>query len=402
MTNTIIASLLGLALYSGTLAAQHGVNGTPDGQSCVTIGQWVLTADDKTISTPRITEQLVQHHAVLLGEDHDNPEHHRWQLYTIAELYARQPNMALGFEAFPRRVQPILDKWVAGELSEQAFLKAVDWRSIWTYDANYYLPIFNFARMNHIPMYALNVDRELVSAVGEKGWENIPPDMREGVTDPAPPSDDYLELLAAIYGRHTSGHEMDPGQTPKQDLEDPAFRRFVQSQLVWDRAMAEVMANTLKNTNTQLFVGVMGAGHIIGGYGIPHQLDALGVKDSASLLPWDGTLDCDQLQPDLAYAVFGMKLPDTTVDTSKPRLGVFLDKDDRGVKIVRVTPDSVAAATGLEAGDVIVEIAGKPATRLSTVVETVQNTAFGTWLPLTVVRGDKTLDLVAKFPPENQ
>lgn len=58
---------------------------------------------------------------VLLGETHINPEHHRWQLQMLATLYAARPDMVIGFEMFPRRVQKILDQWVAGELTESEF-----------------------------------------------------------------------------------------------------------------------------------------------------------------------------------------------------------------------------------------------------------------------------------------
>ena len=60
----------------------------------------------------------------------------------------------IGFEMFPRRVQPALDRWVKGELTEQEFLNAVNWRKSWGYDAKLYMPLFDFARMNRIPVVA--------------------------------------------------------------------------------------------------------------------------------------------------------------------------------------------------------------------------------------------------------
>ncbi len=61
---------------------------------------------------------------VLLGEQHDDMDHHRWQLQTLATLHTLRPRMVIGFEMFPRRVQPVLDRWVAGELTEAEFLAA--------------------------------------------------------------------------------------------------------------------------------------------------------------------------------------------------------------------------------------------------------------------------------------
>jgi hypothetical protein len=49
---------------------------------------------------------------LLLGEQHDDADHHQWQLQVLAGLHALRPEMIIGFEMFPRRVQPVLDRWV--------------------------------------------------------------------------------------------------------------------------------------------------------------------------------------------------------------------------------------------------------------------------------------------------
>ena len=84
----------------------------------------------------------------MLGERHDSAEQHRWQLQTLTGLHAYRPNLVIGMEMFPRRVQPALDRWVAGETTEQQFLAESDWRTVWGYDSQFYMPILHFARMN--------------------------------------------------------------------------------------------------------------------------------------------------------------------------------------------------------------------------------------------------------------
>ncbi|MDX1811110.1 MAG: ChaN family lipoprotein, partial [Gammaproteobacteria bacterium] len=84
-------------------------------KQCVPQGQWVAS-NGKHWSNSSLIKKLSQSQVVLIGEDHENPEHHRMQLHTIAQVYAEQPDLALGFEAFPRSVQKVLDKWVAGEI----------------------------------------------------------------------------------------------------------------------------------------------------------------------------------------------------------------------------------------------------------------------------------------------
>jgi hypothetical protein len=51
---------------------------------------------------------LAKRRIVLLGESHNDAEHHRWQLHTIAALFSYRSDMVLGFEMFPRRVQPVV------------------------------------------------------------------------------------------------------------------------------------------------------------------------------------------------------------------------------------------------------------------------------------------------------
>jgi uncharacterized iron-regulated protein len=260
---------------------------------------------------------------VLLGETHDSAEHHRWQLQMIAVLHAQRPNMVLGFESFPRRVQPALDRWVAGELSEAEFLAQSDWRNVWRMDPQLYLPLFHFARMNRIRMVALNVESRS-RAITQKGYDAVPADKREGVGRPAPPTDAYLDWLVTIWAEH----ERPGGKPAKADRNDPDFRRFVESQQTWDRAMAEVLAAAAKRPGAPLVVGVMGTGHIHHGYGVSHQLKALGVGDVVTLLPWDRTAQCKNLVAGLADAVFGVASP-AAARRAAPRLGVY---SRRGVR----------------------------------------------------------------------
>ena len=83
--------------------------------ACVPVSSWVAPPD-RRVHPDAVLDAAAAKAVVLLGEEHDNAEHHRWQLHTLAALHARRANLILGFEMFPRRVQAALDRWVAGEL----------------------------------------------------------------------------------------------------------------------------------------------------------------------------------------------------------------------------------------------------------------------------------------------
>ena len=79
---------------------------------------------------------------------------------------------------------------------------------------------------------------------------------------------------------------------------------------------------------------------------------------------------------------------------------MYLEQAADGVRIRQVEKGSIAEASGVRDGDVIVEIAGRPAKEPGDVASAVQRQAPGTWLPLKVKRGPDTVDLVAKFSPQ--
>ena len=389
--------LSGCGIIAG--AASGGVS-----SACVAAGQWVAPQSGGVAAqaASQVLAQFAKRQVVLLGETHDDADHHRWQLHTIAGLYALRPQMVLGFEMFPRRVQGALDDWVAGRLGDAEFLGRVEWRQVWGYDPDLYLPIFQFARMHRIPMLALNVERRLVSRVGEVGWAAIPEAEREGVADPAPASREYATWLYQSYLDHQppGGREsVERRQPTEQELADARFRRFVEAMQVWDRAMAQGIADRLRGGQAPLVVAIMGSGHLRYGHGVPRQLRDLGVTSVAVALPWDPSESCAGLVPGLADAVFGIEARPRPRQVERPRLGISIDAAPVGVRVVSVVPASLAEQAGILAGDLIVRIAGEPATRPGDVIEAVLRQAPGTWLPITVQRGNATLDLVARFPP---
>jgi uncharacterized iron-regulated protein len=405
MSRSMIAYVLPAVAAAAAATALLLAAAPASGAPCVPPGTWATPTGSgpRPLLAPELLARLARRQVVLLGETHDDAEHHRWQLQTIAALHALRPDIVLGVEMFPRRVQPVLDRWVAGELGEGDFLRDSGWREVWGMDPQLYLPIFHFARMNRIPMVALNVDRDLTRAVREQGFDALPASRREGITRPAAASDRYVDFLLEAY----AAHERDEGAAAKDakaakkppSREDAAFKRFVESQLVWDRAMAERIAAALKRPSAPLVVGVIGSGHIVHGYGVPHQLKDLGVADAAILLPWGGDAACAKLVAGIADAVFGVAAPEQLAQRPRQRLGVRIEPGEGGVRIREVEKGSVAESAGVRAGDVVTEAAGLPARQPGDLVDAVQRHAPGTWLPLRVRRGSESFELVAKFPP---
>ncbi|NMF87343.1 ChaN family lipoprotein [Aromatoleum petrolei] len=388
------------ALGLDGVAVAREAHSTTAASTCLTPAAWHTLDGERphVAGALPLLGEIAQRDVVLLGELHDVADHHRWQAQVLAALHVQRPNMVIGFEMFPRRVQPALDRWVAGKLTVKEFLQQSEWGKVWNAPAELYLPLFEFARINRIRMVALNVDQALTRAIADKGWDAVPPGEREGVGRPATPTELYRDHLFRAYREHPPRNDRKDGKAAQSDA---AFGYFVESQTTWDRAMAEVLARSLKPGpagDKPLVVGIMGSGHIRFGDGVPHQLRDLGVTRIGALLPLPADFDCDTVRAGLADAVFALPVQ-AGAQPEPPRLGVRLEDEDGGVRIVEVTAGSLAERTGLKNGDRLVEVAGRPVKQSRSVSASVRGQPPGTWLPVRVKRGDETLDLVVKFPP---
>ena len=391
-------AVIALAVASAAGAQERPV-GHAGSMSCLAPAAWYTlgASGPQRVAAEKLMRDAAMRQVVLLGEQHDSAEDHAWQLQTLAALHLLRPDLVIGFESFPRRVQPTLDRWVAGELTPAQLLEQTEWDKVWRFPPSLYLPLFEFARLNRIPMIALNVEHALNEAITARGWDAVPETQKEGVSRFAAASAAYEEMLYQVYLAH--GRNDANGNKPERD--DPAFRRFIESQLTWDRAMAEALAGRARANGGRapLVVGIAGSGHLRHGHGIAHQLRDLGVRDIATLLPSDRDEDCSELKTGLADAMFAVARAPAD-GPPKPRLGVQLDGKENAVVIMAVTPASLAEQTGLRKDDRFVTLAGAPVKSPARVVAAVRAQPPGTWLPVQVRRGEETLDLVIRFPAE--
>lgn len=375
------------ALHSGFLClvcAAMALAATAAAAACPAPGRWLSPGVGER-DVDALFSELAQSKVVLLGEEHARREHQRWQLHTLAGLHARRPDLVIALEMLPRRAQPALDAWVAGELDEESFLAQSDWRAAWGHDHESYLPILHFARMHRVPLRAVNVDRELHARLASEGWAAVPEEARYGTTAPAEPPGDYRSRLRAVYAEHLGASRAG------FDLE-----RFIAGQLVWDRVMAAGVAEAA--SQGVLVAGLMGGMHLAYGHGVPHQLADLGVTDVRVLLPWDGDGDCSEPPRDIAHAVFGIA-PGGRHEPAPPvLLGVLLEPHEDGVRIVDVQAGSVGERSGLRADDVVSHAAGQRLRATDELVAVVRRQAPGTILPLSVRREGREIEVLARFP----
>src|SRR4051812_18630888 len=127
----------------------------------------------------------------------------------------------------------------------------------------------------------------------------------------------------------------------------------------------------------------------------------LGMNNAAVLLPWDSTQSCEDLTPQIADALFGIE-SQSTATPERPRLGVMLEQNEQAVRVAKITEGSVAERAGLQQGDIIESVAGERVGVVDDVIATISRQAPGTWLPISIRRDGKSLDIVARFPPRSK
>lgn len=151
-------ALLGLLLALG--GCQASLPPLPawqssEGLDSADLGQIHDLASGKVISPEQLVEQLAGVPRVLVGEKHDNADHHALQLWLIRAMQARRAQGSLLLEMLQPQQQSRVDAVEDQARLPQDLPKALAWQEGW--DWQLYGPIVREALGNHIPLLAANL-----------------------------------------------------------------------------------------------------------------------------------------------------------------------------------------------------------------------------------------------------
>jgi hypothetical protein len=154
-------------------------------------------------SLPRVIENVAGKKIVYVGEQHDLQAHHMVQLQVIKGLYRKNPNISIGMEMFQRPFQPVLDDYISGKIEEREFLKKSEYFRRWSYDYHLYKPLLDFARAERIPVFALNLRREIIDKVSREGMDALTDDEKKEIPSHLDFSDaEYRDRLKQVFAQH--------------------------------------------------------------------------------------------------------------------------------------------------------------------------------------------------------
>lgn len=192
---------------------------SPEGRGHAELGQIRETASGKVLTPEQLVQRLAAAPRVLVGEQHDNPDHHALQHWLLQALNQQRPQGSVLLEM----LEPV--QQVKVELVRQQnplptdLAGAIDWQQGW--DWKFYAPIIRQAFAEGYPLLAANLDRGEMAAI----YRNPPELSGSRSTAPA--------VREVLMEEVRSGH---CGMLPESQL--PSMLAVQQQR---DRRMAERM-----------------------------------------------------------------------------------------------------------------------------------------------------------------
>lgn len=203
--------------------------------------------------------ELARADVVFVGEQHDDPATHKLERAILDGLLRRKIGVTVSLEMFERDVQQSLNDYLAGKISEEAFLKG---SRPWPRYATDYRPLVEIARAHNWPVIASNVPRRLASQVSRQGLESVnslpEADRKLVAAQNQCPFDDYFKRFSEAMSSHPAGdpkagEKKEEKKDDKKVAEEKAMvEKFYFSQCVKDETMAEaIVAATPAATASQ-------------------------------------------------------------------------------------------------------------------------------------------------------
>ena len=135
------------------------------GAGAASAAQFSDADSGKELNAAQLAKRLQKYDVVFFGEFHDQGEIHAAEAELLQAMHKLQGDkLALSMEMFEADNQEKLDKFLAGDLSEEDFLAT---SRPWPRYKTDYAPLVNFAKEQKMPVLAANVPRFLAAHVAK-------------------------------------------------------------------------------------------------------------------------------------------------------------------------------------------------------------------------------------------
>lgn len=221
-------------------------------------GIWDV-AEGRFVDEATVAARLAEARYVLLGEKHDNPDHHVLQARMLRALMAAGRRPAVAFEMFTPSQAGALARHLAARPRDAAGIaEAMNWKASGWPAWSMYEPIAQAALDAGLQIVVANLDTERVRAVSRQGVVALDAALvqRHGLDQPLP--DDVRAALAEEIRESHCGH---------------APENMVSAMIVVQRARDAQMAEALLSApGGDGAVLIAGSGHARNDRGVPAYL----------------------------------------------------------------------------------------------------------------------------------
>ncbi|HEX6211504.1 MAG TPA: ChaN family lipoprotein [Methylomirabilota bacterium] len=231
---------------------------------------------------------------VLLGERHDNPDHHRAQAAILRGLLEAGRRPAVVFEMFTLDDAPVIARHLAAAPRDaRGLADAVNWRQSGWPDWSHYEPIAQAALDAGLPIVAANLPPATARALARGQRAALPDGLAERYHLDRPlPGDAQAALTEEIHRAHC-------GHLPVERLDGMVLAQ---------RARDAMLADRMLTAGGDGAVLIAGAGHVRTDLGVPLYLRARAPDASVAAV---GPLEVEDARTEPAHyaADFGGRLP---------------------------------------------------------------------------------------------
>jgi uncharacterized iron-regulated protein len=264
----------------------------PLAQNHPLVGRIWLPGPGRFIDERELARHLSDADFVLLGERHDNPDHHRLQSWALGQIVATGRRPVIAFEMISPEQGPALQLHLQDHPGDVAGLAgALDWQHGNWPDWHFYQPLFAVAVQAGLPLRAANLTQETLRAIAR--GQPLPVETQQFYRlDQTPSPALFTAMAEEIRQSHC-------GQLPER-----AVAPMVDVQRARDAAMARAMTDDTPNGALL----IAGAGHTRTDRGVPMQLAALAPHRTVFSLAFVEVAD-EQTDPAAYGEAFGAPEP---------------------------------------------------------------------------------------------
>jgi len=121
---------------------------------------------NQEIDLKMMVDKLSGYDIIFFGEYHGNQVLHQMEFELLKMFHSDNKNLIVSMEMFERDVQPVLDRYLVNDISEEEFLQE---SRPWQNYSTDYKPLVEFAKANKLTVVAANIPRRYATMISKQG-----------------------------------------------------------------------------------------------------------------------------------------------------------------------------------------------------------------------------------------